>query len=325
MSDDQVNPDWANAVRQAMHDSSVNRDTTEAMSEDSAVDTPVTTPRMSPSPRSPRAAPRASPKAPFRISFPKAPVVNVGEDSDLSISESEDLASASSRSRSSRLKDRQKHNRQDEEQEKYELLSRIQHMVTEKGYKSFRQVGPSDSIHDVRYEFFRAQREISKRTSVKLMAKYLVTFTNVVEMVADYYNPLNLKLAGYSKSVLLSMKDYEPILEELHYKYSDSVSVSPEVKLVMALASSMFFYHTGNHFMSAQDTTPTTQAPFQASFQESQGSMHGPRAPRMPDMGMGMGLNPLSMMMKGASGGINPMDLMSGLSMVQSLMADSNK
>ena len=55
-------------------------------------------------------------------------------------------------------------------------------------------MGPQDSIHDIRYEFFRGQRELSKCVSVKLMQKYLVSFTTMVEMVADYYNPLNLKL-----------------------------------------------------------------------------------------------------------------------------------
>jgi hypothetical protein len=232
------------------------------------------------------------------------------------------------------MQDRHRHNREDEENEKYELLSRIQHMVTEKGYKSFRQVGPSDSIHDVRYEFFRAQREISKRTSVKLMSKYLVTFTNIVEMVADHYNPLNLKLEGYSKSVLLSMKDYEPILEELHHKYSDSVSVSPELKLVMALASSAFFYHTGNRLTKVPEHEPEQDTTFRMPFQPnpnpapSQGSMQGPKAPRVPDMSSMASMasfNPLSMMMQGGGGGgVNPMDLMNGLSMVQSLMSSTS-
>ena len=243
-------------------------------------------------------------------------------------------------SRAQRFRSRRVSQKEEEEQEKYELLARLSSLEEEKGYKPVRKVSTKDSIHDVRYEFFRAQRDVSKRTSIKLMQKYLVTFTAVVEMLADWYNPHNLKLSGYSKSVLLSIKDYESILEELHYKYSGSVGLAPELKLVIALSSSIFFYHTGNKFSTEprpHQPSPRTQQDPRPSC-PPQGTMRGPRMrsegsvpspftasvlPTAPQ------LNPLSMLMPmmaagGGAPGMNVSDLMSGLSMVQTIINNPN-
>ena len=233
--------------------------------------------------------------------------------------------------RSERLKRRQQDQQMSEEEEKYELLSRIQNMSDEKGYKSFRKLGTQDSIHDIRYEFFRGQREMSRRVSVRLMQKYLVSFTVLMEMVADYYNPLRLKLKGYSKSVLLSMRDYDPILEELHYKYSNSVSTGPELKLVMALASSMFFYHTGHNLSYAEEVDKSTTAQnFDSDSTQEPQTWDASHASQTSDEFQGQGSQ---RSMKGPhrspakmnpfSGGANPMAMMSSLLPAMGMMMGS--
>ena len=74
----------------------------------------------------------------------------------------------------------------------------------------------------------------------------LVSFASLVEMLNSVYNPINLNLDGYSKSIMMSAKDYDEIFEELYYKWSDRTYISPELKLVMALAGSTMFFHTGS-------------------------------------------------------------------------------
>jgi hypothetical protein len=258
--------------------------------------------------------------------------------SQKSVSAASGSSSVSRRSRQNARRERQKI---DEEQEKYELLSRLQQLQQEKGYMCFRKLTPNDSIHDVRYEFFRAQRDISKRTNLRLMQKGLVSFTSMVEMLTEYYNPFHLKLNGYSKSVLLSMKDYDPILEELHYKYSESVNLGPEMKLIMALGSSMFFYHAGHNMVTNDDSQPrVVPVPMsKPSSLKTQTTMRGPSINRVsvaddeddnprrnaPTMPMP---DPLSMLtgLMGQGGGLNgnPLfkvgDIMSGLNMVKTLM-----
>lgn len=356
MAKDEVNPDWTDAIKKAMHESVANLDNDNGDDEETTP-SPRRSPSISPSREAiGRHSPVAPPPPlnlntnPFRFSFPSMPSHPSGgtaqkSDSESSISSaSESSRSHRSKQRSQRFKARRESQKDGEEREKFELLSRLHHLEQEKGYNSFRTLNAHDSIHDIRYEFFRAQREIMKRTSVKLMQKYLITFTSIVEMVAQWYNPFNLKLGGYSKSVLLSMKEYEPILEELHYKYSESVSIGPELKLVMALASSIFFYHTG-HNLSYESSSTSAAVPVPPSVPKpSQDTMRGPRGAsgvastnRMKPPSMNLdtpSFNPLSMMMpmmmgsgtagsgsgSGSMGGMNFGDIMSGLNMVQTIM-----
>lgn len=242
--------------------------------------------------------------------------------------------------RSQRMYNRYKAQKEDEDQERFELLSRLQQMEAEKGYKSFRKLGPNDSIHDVRYEFFRAQREISKKMSVRFMQKGLVTLTGMIELGSKVYNPLNLNLDGYSKSVVLSMKDYDPIFEELYYKYVDTVSVAPELKLVFALASSVLAYHTGFQYQYQNQTqTSATEASVEevpTRVPQPQQTMRGPgaragsnvRPPNLGAFNIGSPVSLLSTVMgTGGSNDIPPIpsvsniaDILSGLNMVKTLM-----
>lgn len=50
-----------------------------------------------------------------------------------------------------------------QKEEKYELLGRLQYVIDEKGFKPFRVLGPDDSVEDIRYEVFRANREMTKK------------------------------------------------------------------------------------------------------------------------------------------------------------------
>lgn len=339
----EVNPDWTEAIKRAMHNSVLNTEVQD-------IPTASSVPQSPPVPTIPTIPLLPKPSIPLSLNFAPQLRREKSWESESNVSESESASSTSSasvsvvsrsthRSRQSRTstrhsitserKEKRKESQEkEEEQEKYELLSRIQHLQDEKGYKAFRKVGMQDSIHDVRYEFFRAQRDVSKKSSVQLMKKYLVTFTSLIEKLSEWYNPLNLKLSGYSKSILLSMKDYEPILEELHFKYSESMSMAPELKLVLALTSSMFFYHAGHNLsyeVRQQDehaSSPTT------NHDEQQRPMSGPKVtsafpwsnpvtsdsslPTLP-MPFGMpGANPMA--------GVNFSDIMSGLNMVQTLM-----
>lgn len=331
MSQEKLNPEWEDAIKKVMHESIVNVDNDNKASSDESVSSSVSSASRSSRASSVRSSVSATaPVAgPATFGFGGFPSFGTAPTRSASSSTRSSVSSVKSR-KSDRFRARGESRRVDEQQEKYELLSRIQHLEREKGYKCFRQLSPQDSIHDIRYEFFKAQREISKRTSVKLMQKYLVSFTSMIEMVSEWYNPFNLKLHGYSKSVLLTMKDYDPILEDLHYKYSNSVSVGPELKLVLALASSVFFYHTGHNLSYGRQNTGETFAEERETFAESrgdqrQGTMRGPTNP--PPVSTTSSFNPMTMMMPAMGmmmpGGGNPLnmgDIMSGLNMVQTIL-----
>lgn len=128
--------------------------------------------------------------------------------------------------------------------------------MREKGFQPLRALGPDDPIEDIRYEVFRATRDATKKRNVKLMQKGLVTLTAGIEQLTRHWNPLHLKLDGYSKSTLLTIRDWDDIFEELHWKWADSVSMPVEMKLILTLLSSIWFFHMSN----SSSSRPTTFA-----------------------------------------------------------------
>lgn len=185
------------------------------------------------------------------------------------------------------MKRRVEENRSLQKEEKYELLGRLQYFTDERGFKPFRVLGPEDSLEDIRYEVFRAQREMSKKRNVKMMQKALVTVGAGIEMMNSWYNPLNLRLDGFSKSLLLSIREYDEIFEELHWKYCDAVSMPPEMKLIMTLGSSLWFFHMSNHStIPAADNGAPSQTPRPAQGSAASAVAPGPAAPA-PSTGPG--------------------------------------
>ena len=220
-------------------------------------------------------------------------------------------------------------NRNLQREEKMELLGRLHYFMDEKGFRPFKTLGPEDSLEDIRYEVFRAQRELSKRRNCKFMAKALVSVGAGLEMANSMYNPLGLRLDGFSKSLLLSIKDYDEIFEELHWKYCDAVSMPPELRLVMTLGSSIFFYHLSNNGPPATSARPMSPPrmppptrpsavpasvpppPMQQRSSPMQRKMAGPRSRAQADSG------------EEAAPAVDMTTLMSGLSMVNTLMGSS--
>lgn len=229
------------------------------------------------------------------------------------------------------VKARLEQNRNLQREEKMELLGRLHYFMDEKGFRPFKVLGPEDSLEDIRYEVFRAQRELSKKRNVKFMQKALVSAGAGLEMANSMYNPLGLRLDGFSKSLLLSIKDYDEIFEELHWKYCDTVSMPPELRLVMTLGSSIFFYHLSNNGAPSRNgerpgpgampmspprmdpraaaAQPASQRPMQPPMQPPmQRKMAGPRARMGGEVSSSSGPN------------VDMSTLMSGLSMVNTLI-----
>jgi hypothetical protein len=230
------------------------------------------------------------------------------------------------------VKARLEQNRNLQREEKMELLGRLHYFMDEKGFRPFKALGPDDSLEDIRYEVFRAQRELSKRRNCKFMAKALVSVGAGLEMANSMYNPLGLRLDGFSKSLLLSIKDYDEIFEELHWKYCDAVSMPPELRLVMTLGSSIFFYHLSNNGPAGATSSGGGGARPMSPPRMASAHSSGP-APPVPQPPMQRKMAGPRSRVAGAVGRGGPdgedgpvvdmTTLMSGLNMVNTLMSSS--
>lgn len=230
----ELNPEWEATVDRIMHTSIMNRNKViekdddddddkmireeedESSEEEEEDNTPPATPIKKSKPR------RRRPPTPISASSSE------GEESDDEIDE------------------RLQHSKRLLEEEKLDLLARLQTFIDEKHFRPFKTMSPNDKIEDIRYEFFRAQREIKRKNSIKSMQKALITTAAGIETLSGVFNPFNLQLQGYSKSVMLSIKDYDDVFEELHWRYCDSFNFPPELRLAYMLSTSIYTYHSIN-------------------------------------------------------------------------------
>ena len=79
-----------------------------------------------------------------------------------------------------------------------------------------------------------------------------MAFTSGIEFLNNRFDPLDLKLDGWSENMMENVSDYDEVFEELHEKYGESVKMAPELKLISMVAGSGFMFHlTNSLFKSA--------------------------------------------------------------------------
>lgn len=301
----EINPEWADAIQKAMHDSLIGTVpvTTTNLLENTETPLPHTSGTASPSSvsltssdllQSPFPAfesknmdtPIMSSPSP-RHTFPTPPPVPFKD-------------TRKKRPPKTRRRHQEPEHRSNvEREEKLELLNKLQFYIKERGFQPFRELTIEDPIEDLRYEVFRASRDQDKRRNVKLMQRGLITMSTVLEMVHRQWNPLRLQLDGYSKSMLLTIHDFDDIFEELHWKYCDNMSMPVEAKLFLSIISSIYFFHMSNSNgipppMSHDIPTASTPPPPPPQPKMSGPRVHStsapPAAPSMPNILSGLSM-----------------------------------
>jgi len=135
--------------------------------------------------------------------------------------------------------------------EKCDLLSKLQRLGQKKGVIVNKRLNVYTPIEDLRAEYKRVTYGIEIEQSVKFSRRALVACVTGLEWLNKKYDPLSLELTGWSESVMESLDDYDPVLEELAVKYKNSMQMAPEVKLIMMLAGSGFAFHLSNSMFKA--------------------------------------------------------------------------
>ena len=142
-------------------------------------------------------------------------------------------------------------NFEDIQKEKQELLFKL-NRLEKAGYKPTKHYSMDSRIEDIRSEFktLKKQRDLEK--SIKFSREMLMACVGGIEYLNGKFDPLDVKLEGWSESVMENVSNYDEVFEELYYKYNDRVDVAPEIKLIMMVGGSGFMYHlTNSLFKSA--------------------------------------------------------------------------
>lgn len=108
------------------------------------------------------------------------------------------------------------------------------------------------SLTEMIGEYETIMDEKNKSNSVKFQGNMLMAFINGIEFLNNKFDPFDIKLDGWSDQIQENINDYDDIFGELHEKYKNKASMSPELKLLFQLGGSAIMVHmTNTMFKSA--------------------------------------------------------------------------
>lgn len=143
--------------------------------------------------------------------------------------------------------------REDEIAERVELLARLSDLERS-GYRTLRPIDDATPIDVVRFELYRVTRDQRRDTSLTWMRKALITLARLVEIANAKYNPLELNLKGFSRSLQINIADFDSPLLGLHSIYSNrSFGMHPGLQLGFAFISSAVVHHATAHTEETTD------------------------------------------------------------------------
>lgn len=139
-------------------------------------------------------------------------------------------------------KDR-KNNIKNELNEKREILYQVERLES-KGYKLPFKFNMESDINEMRTEYNKLITEKDIDAGIRFQRKMLMAFVTGTEYLNTRYDPLSIRLDGWSEQVHENITDYDDIFEELHLKYkSTGKKMSPELRLFISLSGSAFMFH----------------------------------------------------------------------------------
>ncbi len=140
---------------------------------------------------------------------------------------------------------------EEEALKKKNLLYKIKRFQ-KKGFQLSRNYDMDSDLVDLQAEVESIKREANLSAGVETMKKGLVVSTYLLEMVNNRFDPIGAKLDGWSAQVKddVDHGDFDEIFEELYDKYTDSLDMPPEMKLLSVLTTSAIQYHIAQIIVS---------------------------------------------------------------------------
>jgi hypothetical protein len=179
---------------------------------------------------------------------------------------------------SERIKDRVRSKTYANESERKQELLFLFDKLEKRGIKIPQKFTMRSSVEEMEKSYERLKNERDLQNSVKFQRRVLMGVVSTLEFVNHSINPCDIDLDGWSESVMENYSEYDDIFEELYEKYKNKGHISPEVKLLMTLAGSAFYFHLSKMIIK----------PAQQKMQEMFGAMDGGGgggAGGMPDLG----------------------------------------
>jgi hypothetical protein len=134
--------------------------------------------------------------------------------------------------------------------EKADLLNKLSRLG-KKGFAVNKKLNAYSSVQELRTEYKRIMYSIEVEQSIKFSRRMLVACVSGLEFLNKRYDPFDVKLEGWSETVMENLEDYDGVFEDLYNKYKTKMSMAPEVKLIMMLGGSAMMFHLTNSMFKA--------------------------------------------------------------------------
>ena len=110
----------------------------------------------------------------------------------------------------------------------------------------------SDSLEELQYEYERLVELRNARSTRAWYRKLLLGLTNGIEWMNHKWNPVGLKLDGWSTDLAATIDEFDDIFDELAEKYGGNIQsrISPELRLVALVLYSGMAYSVGQTLAS---------------------------------------------------------------------------
>jgi hypothetical protein len=120
-------------------------------------------------------------------------------------------------------------------------------------------------LNEMKSEYERIVRDKDTDASIRFQRKMMMAFVTGTEYLNTRYDPLAIKLDGWSEQVHENLTDYDDIFEELHNKYkSKGKKMAPELRLFISLTGSAFMFHLTSK-MFKESSIPGVEEVFKAN------------------------------------------------------------
>lgn len=136
------------------------------------------------------------------------------------------------------------------EEEKQDYLYKF-YRLQAKGVPLNKKFNMNSSVAEMRSEFNRIKRDADVNSSIRFSRRMLMACVTGIEFLNKRYDPFDVKLEGWSESVMENVDDYDNVFERLHDKYASKVSMAPELELMLSLAGSAFMFHLTNSMFNS--------------------------------------------------------------------------
>jgi len=142
-------------------------------------------------------------------------------------------------------------NPEEEKKEKIDILNKLQRLEG-KGLQVSKRFTMDNTLDEMKGEYLRLVDSRNLEASLRFQRQALMSVVTGLEWANGRFDPLDVKLDGWSEAVHENVEDFDEIFEELYDKYKDRGKMPPEARLMMALAGSGFMCHVSNTFLKSR-------------------------------------------------------------------------